>query len=134
MERRPLDGIALESTPGGGRRTASSIFLNGGRAPDSWRALQRTVGPAPAAGARLQPARRRKPQTAVPLSARGRGDAPRTQQEDLTGTMLGGPGAKPFETTLKPNDSEHSEPNAARIESPDDHENDGDKPSKILHA
>ena len=72
MERRPLDGIALESTPGGGRRTASSIFLNGGRAPDSWRALQRTVGPAPAAGARLQPARRRKPQTAVPLSARAR--------------------------------------------------------------
>ena len=53
-----------------GRRTGAIDTINGGRAPDSWRALHRSVGPAPAAGAWLQTAKPRKPQTPVPLSAR----------------------------------------------------------------
>ena len=56
----------------------------GGPAPDSWRALHRAVGPAPAAGAWLQPARWRTPQKAVPLSAlprRGLAVTKRRQKE-----------------------------------------------------
>ena len=73
MEERALDGKRTGQHPTArGRRTGAIDTINGGRAPDSWRALHRSVGPAPAAGAWLQTAKPRKPQTPVPLSARAR--------------------------------------------------------------